>query len=41
MNFLVYHFSAKDFEGIKVYSLMQGKDGVADGRIVGQTEVFL
>ena len=39
--FLVHHFAAKDFEGIKMYALMQGKDGVADGGVVGQPEVFL
>ena len=41
MYLLIHHFAVQDFEGIQMDALLKGEDGIADGGVVGQTEVFL
>ena len=41
MYLLVHHLAIQDLEGVEVNALMEGEDGIADGGIIGQTEIFL
>ena len=41
MHFLVCHLAIQYFEGVQVDAFVQRQDGIADGRIVSQPEVFL
>jgi hypothetical protein len=41
MYFLIYHFTVQNLEGVEVDTFVEREDGVADGGVVGQTEVFL
>ena len=41
MHFLVHHLAIQDLEGVEVNALMEGEDGIANGGVIGQTEIFL
>ena len=41
MYFLINHFPVQDLEGVEVNALMEGEDGIANGGVIGQTEIFL
>jgi len=41
MYFFIYDFTVQYFEGVQMNAFVEGEDGVADGRVVGQAEVFL
>jgi hypothetical protein len=38
---LIHHLTIQNLEGIQMDALVKGEDGIADGRVVRQTEVFL
>ena len=41
MYLLIHHFTVQNLEGIQMNVLMEREDGIADGGVVGQAEVFL
>ena len=41
MYLFIYNLTIQNLEGIQMNALMERENGVADGGIVGQTEVFL
>ena len=41
MFFFVDYFAVQYTEGIQVDTLVQREDGIADGGVVGQAEIFL
>ena len=42
MYLLIHHLAIQNLEGIELrFSVKQREDGVADGGVVGQTQVFL
>ena len=41
MHLFVYDFAIQYLEGIQMDALLEGKDGVADGGVVGQSQVLL
>ena len=41
MYLLIHHFTVQNLEGIQMNVLMEREDGIADGGVVGQAEVFM
>ena len=41
MYLLIHHFAIQNLEGIQMNAFVERENGVADGGVVGQTEVFL
>ena len=41
MYFLIHNFAVQDLEGVQMDALVEREDGIADGGVVGQTEIFL
>ena len=41
MNLLIHNLAIEDLERVEVNALMEGEDGIANGGVIGQTEIFL
>ena len=41
MYLFIHYFPIQDLEGVEVNALVEGEDGIADGGVVGETEVLL
>ena len=41
MYLLIHNFTIQNLEGIQMNALVERQDSIADGGIIGQTEVFL
>ena len=41
MYLFIHHFTIQDFEGVEMNPLVEREDGVTDGGVVGQSQVFL
>jgi len=41
MYLFIHYFPIQDLEGVEMNALVEREDGVTDGGVVGQTEVFL
>ena len=41
MYLFIHHFTVQDLEGIEMNALVEGENGIANGRIVSKAEVLL
>ena len=41
MYLLIHDFTIQNLKGVQVNTFVEGEDGVTDGGVVGQAEIFL
>ena len=41
MYFLVHDLAVENLKGVQMDALVEGEDGIADGGVVGQTEILM